>query len=146
MAKETKQMRRHAKTDQAKRMEVLQEQTRTFLRGVRQTVRQMKKAASDLMVGYHGDHVKARQVWQQMATSMAKKQEGGPQSPAGSARCAEREENVGQLLQQSTSGMTLAELSYALDMPSTATSKILKRMLKRKPAVIRKKGPVYLAV
>jgi hypothetical protein len=119
------------------------------MKGVRQTVRQMKKAASDLMAGYHGDHVTARQVWQQMTTSMAKKREGGPQSSAagsGPGRVAEREEKVTQLLKETTSGMTLAELSYAVDMPSAATSKILKRMLKRKPMVIRKKGPLYLAV
>lgn len=147
-AKETKQMRKRAGTEQKKRMEALQEQTGAFLKGVHQTVRQMKKAAHELTDGFHDEHIKARQAWQQMATSMEKRREGGAESPAaasGAGRRGEREGAVVKLLKETKEGMTLAELSYAMDMPSAATSKILKHMLKRKDAAIRRKGQLYLA-
>ncbi len=147
-AKETAQMRKRACTEQKKRMEALQEQTGAFLKGVHQTVRQMKKAAHDLTDGFHDDHMKARQAWQQMATSMEKKRKEGSKEPgaaSGAGRRGEREGAVVKLLKETPEGMTLAELSYAMEMPSAATSKILKHMLKRKDAAIRKKGPLYLA-
>jgi dsDNA-binding SOS-regulon protein len=146
-AKETRQMRRRACTEQKKRMEALQEQTEAFLKGVHQTVRQMKKAAHELTDGFHDDHIKARQAWQQMTTSMEKKRAEGPEEPAASGvgRRREKEGAVVKLLKEATEGLTLAELSYAMDMPSVATSKILKHMLKRKDAAIRKKGQLYLA-
>jgi hypothetical protein len=147
-ARGTSQMLKRAGTEQEKRMEALREQTGTFLKGVQQAVRQMKKAAHELTDSFHDDHVKARQAWQQMATSMEKRREGGAEAPAaasGAGRRGEREGAVVKLLKETPEGMTLAELSYAMDMPSAATSKTLKHMLKRKDAAIRKKGQLYLA-
>ena len=146
-AKETAQMRKRFRTEQNKRVEALQEQTGTFLKGVHQTVRQMKKAAHELTDGFHDDHMKARHAWQQMATSMEKKRQEGPEELAAASRPGqrgERENALVKLLKATPEGMTLAELSYAMEMPSAATSKVLKHMLKRKDAAIRKKGQLYL--
>ncbi len=143
-AKETAQMRKRFRAEQKKRMEALREQTGTFLKGVHQTVRQMKKATHELTDGFHDDHTKARQAWQQMATSMEQKRMERPPAASGPGRRGERESALVKLLKENPEGMTLAELSYAMEMPSAATSKILKHMLKRKDAAIRKKGPLYL--
>jgi hypothetical protein len=147
-AKETRQMLKHATSEQKKRMEQLQEQTEAFLKGIHQAVKYMRKTASELADGFHDDHMKARLAWQQMAATMEKKREGGSDGPAaasGAAKRGEREAAVAKLLAESPQGMTLAELSYAMEMPSAATSKFLKHMLKHKDAVIRKKGHLYLA-
>lgn len=147
-AKETAQMCKRFRTEQNKRVEALREQTETFLKGVHQTVRQMKKATHELTGGFHDDHLKAQHAWQQMATSMEKKRKEGPKERAaasGPGRRGETEAALLKLAKENPEGMTLAELSYAIDMPSVATSKILKHMLKRKDAAIRKKGPLYLA-
>jgi len=147
-AKETKQLRKHATAEQKKRMEALQERTELFLKGVHQTVRQMKKAAHEMTEGFHDDHAKARQAWQRMAVSMAKKREGasdGPTTSSEAGKRGEREAAVVKLLTETPEGMTLAELSYAMELPSAAASKTLKHMLKRKDAAIRKKGHLYLA-
>jgi hypothetical protein len=147
-AKETRQMRKHASSEQKKRMEELQEQTEAFLKGIHQAVKYMRKTAHELTDGFHEDQMKARHAWQQMAATMEKKREGGSEEPAaasGVAKRGEREAVVAKLLTESPQGMTLAELSYAMEMPSAATSKFLKHMLKHKDAVIRKKGHLYLA-
>ncbi len=147
-AKETAQLRKRFRTEQNKRMEALREQTESFLKDVRQTVRQMKKAAHELTGGFHDDHVKAQHAWQQMATSMEKKRKEGPKesgAASGPGRRSERENALVKLLKETPEGMSLAELSYAMEMPSAATSKVLKHMLKRKDAAIRKKGQLYLA-
>jgi hypothetical protein len=147
-AKETRQLRKHATAEQKKRMEALQEQTEVFLKGVHQTVRQMKKAAHEMTEGFHDDHIKARQAWQRMAVSMAKKREGASEEQATASEAekrGEREAAVVKLLTETPEGMTLAELSYAMELPSAAASKTLKHMLKRKDAAIRKKGHLYLA-
>jgi Sec-independent protein translocase protein TatA len=147
-AKETRQLRKHATAEQKKRMEALQEQTEVFLKGVHQTVRQMKKAAHEMTEGFHDDHTKARQAWQRMAVSMAKRREGVSEEPATASEAekrGEREAAAVKLLTETPEGMTLAELSYAMELPSAAASKTLKHMLKRKDAAIRKKGHLYLA-
>lgn len=147
-AKETKQLRKHATAEQKKGMEALQERTGLFLKGIHQTVRQMKKAAQEMTEGFHDDHTKARQAWQRMAVSMAKKCEGGSDGPASASEAGKRGEREAAVVNQLTAtpeGMTLAELSYAMELPSAAVSKTLKPMLKRKDAAIRKKGHLYLA-
>jgi hypothetical protein len=147
-AKETAQLRKRFRTEQNKRVEELREQTESFLKSVRQTVRQMKKAAHELIGGFHEDHRKAQHAWQQMAISMEKKRNDGPEETAaasGVGRHTERENALVKLLKETPEGMTLAELSYAMEMPSAATSKTLKHMLKRKDTAIRRKGPLYLA-
>ncbi len=147
-AKESRQMRKHAAGAQKERMEELQERTNAFLKGIHQAVKYMRKTARELTDGFHEDHLKARHAWQQMAATMEKKREGGSEEPAaasGTAKRGEREAAVAKLLAESPQGMTLAELSYAMEMPSAATSKFLKHMLKHKDAVIRKKGHLYLA-
>lgn len=146
-AKETRLWRKHALSEQRKRMEDLQERTELFLKGVHQTVRQMKKAAHDLTDGFHDDHTKAQQAWHRMAASMAKRREGNSgesSNGTGAGKRTEREAAVVKLLTETPEGMTLAELSYAMEMPSAATSKILKHMLKRKDAAIHKKAHLYL--
>jgi predicted transcriptional regulator len=100
------------------------------------------------MSGFHEDHRSAQRAWQQMAAAMDKKRNAGPEKPAaasGPRRRSERENALVKLLKETPGGMTLAELSYAMEMPSAATSKILKQMLKRKRAAIRKKDQLYLA-
>ncbi len=146
--KETRQLLKHATAEQKKRMEALQERTEVFLKGVHQTVRQMKKAAHEMTDGFHDDHTKARQAWQRMTVSMAKKREGASEEAATASEAGkrgEREAAVVQLLKEAPEGMTLAELSYALELPSAVTSRTLKHMLKHKDAAIRKKGHLYLA-
>jgi hypothetical protein len=146
-AKETAQMRKRFRAEQNKRVEALREQTGTFLKSVHQTVRHIKKATDKLMDGFHDDHMKARHAWQQMAASMDKKHQERPEQPAaasGTGRRGEKENALVKLLKETPEGMTLAELSYAVEMPSAATSKVLKHMLKRKDAAIRKKGLLYL--
>ena len=130
--KETAQMRKRFGTD---------------LKGVHHAVSQLRKATHELTNGFHNDHMKARHAWQQMATSMEKKRRERPEQRAaasGPGRRGERENALVKLLKETPEGMTLAELSYAMDMPSAATSKILKHMLKRKDAAIRKKGQLYM--
>jgi hypothetical protein len=139
-AKGTRQMCRRFSTERKQRMEALREQTETFLKGV-------KKATHELRKGFHDDHIKARQAWQQMATSMEKKRRDGREKLAAASRPGQRGEAEGKLLEllkENPEGMTLAELSYAMDMPSAATSKILKRMMNQKEERVRKKGQVYL--
>ncbi len=145
--KETAHLRKQFRTEQNKRAEAVREQTESFLKSVRQTVQQMKKDAHKLMGGFHEDHRNAQRAWQQMATAMDKKRNAGPEKPSaasGPGRRSERENAVVKLLKETPGGMTLAELSYAMEMPSVATSKILKQMLKRKGAAIRKKDHLYL--
>ena len=146
-AKETAQMRKRFRTEQNKRVEALREQTGTFLKSVHQTVRQMKKGTCELMDGLYDEHMKARHAWQQMTSSTDKKHREGPEQPgtaSGAERREETENALVRLLKETPEGMTLAELSYAVEMPSAATSKVLKHMLKRKDAAIRKKGLLYL--
>lgn len=146
-AKETARMRKHFGTEQKQRMEALGEQIDAFLKGLQQTVRQMKKATHKLTESFHDDQMKGRHAWQQMATSMGKKRQGRPEKPPGGSRPERRGEaevELLKLLTENPTGMTLAELSYAMEIPSAATSKMLNRMLKRKDAPVRKKGQLYL--
>jgi hypothetical protein len=146
-AKETAQMRKRFHVEQNKRVEAVREQTETFLKSVHQTVRHVKKATEKLMDRFHDDHTKARHAWQQMAASMDKKHQKGPEQAAavsGARRRGEKENALVKSLKETPEGMTLAELSYAVEMPSAATSKVLKHILKRKNAAICKKGLLYL--
>jgi hypothetical protein len=135
--KETARMLKEFRAEQQQRAETLEKELKSF-------VRQMKKATHELTDGFHDERMKAHQAWQQMERAMGKKREEGAQKLAAAPRPRRpaREDKVLAFLKENSSGMTLAELAYSMDMPSAATAKTLRQMLSKKE--IRKKDQLYM--
>jgi len=105
-----------------------EEQAQELRKTLSQYVKTVHNETNRLIGEYHKASQAAHKAWQEVASAMHRKRTGravpAKQQPGYSAR----EQKIRNLLQENPTGMTLAELAYGLDVPSSTVSKALHRM------------------